>query len=325
MAPGAQVVATVVNIERIEEAILAVPASPLAKEEGARLVQAFMERHAESDSQRFAVLDVERPWHLWLDEWTLLVGCKDAKFDDGQETPLLGEWKSHKEPRRTKAGEIYKGEGPADWLEKMANGPQLGIYALHEVETTGAEYARVMVRAAVKSSPVELWPPNEADGIFILNRDYLMHLKNALLVRAKQIRAAKMSGLVPWEWVSGYRCNHIYGKPCQFLGDCMKHEHPTGQKQAFNADDPGAAAILDALRDHGDSALLEDPRLVILSASAYQNFTTCMERGRRIQYGLGLDDASFNLETGSVFHAGVAQMYREIQMCSKEQQLSTGT
>ena len=49
-----------VDTTTITDAILAVDASPLAKEEGARLCQAYVDKFAESDASRFKVLDVEQ-------------------------------------------------------------------------------------------------------------------------------------------------------------------------------------------------------------------------------------------------------------------------
>lgn len=298
------------DMAAVTEAILTVEASPLAKEEGARLVQAYIDKYAESDAQKFRVLDVEKSWHLWLDDWTLVVGQKDARLQDAV-GPFLLELKTKKEGRRTKAGEFYKGEGPEDWLATISAGPQLAIYALHEVETTGADYARIMVRAAVKSSPVVLWPPNEADGIFILNRDYLKFMRNALLVRASEIRTARALNVLPWDW-TGYKCQHIYGRECAFYQPyCSKHLHPEGRKQIFSATDPGALAITAGLAER--DVVSDDPRIVILSASAYEDYSGCRERGRIIQDGLAPGDDSEALMVGTAFHAGVAQFYREIQ------------
>lgn len=300
------------NWEAIQEAILATDASPLARETAAGLVQAYVEQYAESDAQKFHVLDVERPWFMWLEPNTLLVGQKDARLQDSVGHLLL-ELKTKREGRRTKSGDWYKGEGPLDWLEGISNGPQLGIYALHEAELTGAETIRIMVRCAVKSSPVVLWPENEADGIFLLNRDYLRHLRSALVVKAAQIRAARASGQVPWQWI-GYHCLRMFGKECQhYQPTCKVHLHPTGRVAAFSETDPGYAAVKGALAERGwDEDRLHDPELVILSASAYESYSRCMEMGRIEQDGLGGREDSEALQTGSCFHAGVAQFYRSL-------------
>lgn len=303
------------GLTRVSDAILAVEAGPLAREEGARLCQAYIDKFAAFDAATYRVLDVERPWSRWLDDWTLLVGQKDARLEDA-DGPLLLELKTHKEPRRTKAGEWYKGEGPTDWLQSISIGIQLGIYALDELLTTNAASVRVMVRAAVKSSPVQFWPPNEADGIFHFSWEYLKYVQDALLIRAAEIRAARTTGTVPWDW-TGYKCSHMYGKECAYYQPfCSKHLHPTGRKRIFSETDPGAAAILDGLKNHeGEIDLtLEDPRLVILSASAYEEYSQCREKGRITQDGLGAGDDSEALHIGSVFHSGIAQMYREIKL-----------
>lgn len=297
---------------QLMDSILAVPASPLAREQAATLVEAYVQHYGESDASRFKVLDVERPWHLWLEPDTLLVGQKDARFQDDI-GPLLLELKTKKEGRRTKAGDWYKGEGPMDWLETISNGPQLGIYALHEAEITGAETVRIMVRCAVKSQPVLLWPENEADGIFLLNRDYLRHLRSALVVKAAQIRAARATGAVPWQWI-GYHCLRMFGKECQhYQGSCKPHVHPTGRLRGFNPDDPGYAAVKGALEERDwDEDKLHDPKLVILSASAYESYTRCFEMGRIEQDGLGAGEDSEALQVGSCFHAGVAEFNRSL-------------
>lgn len=297
---------------QLMDAILTVPASPLARETAAGLVEAYIQHYGESDASRFKVVDVERPWHLWLESLTLLVGQKDCRMED-KIGPLLLELKTKKEGRRTKAGDWYKGEGPLDWLESISNGPQLGIYALHEAELTDAETIRIMVRCAVKSQPVILWPEREEDGIFLLNRDYLRHLRSALLVKAAQIRAARLSGQVPWQWV-GYHCLRMFGKECvHYQGSCKPHAHPTGRLRGFNSDDPGYAAVKGALAERGwDEDKLHDPELVILSASAYESYTRCMEMGRIEQDGLGAGEDSEALQVGSCYHAGIACFNRSL-------------
>ncbi len=301
------------NNDSILAAIMEVPAGPLAREEGARLVEAYVAHYAESDAARFTVLDVERPWHLWIQTNTLIVGQKDARLQD-EVGPFLLELKSKKEGRRTKAGDFYKGEGPLDWLESISNGPQLGIYALHESEITGADTIRIMVRCAVKSSPVLLWPENESDGIFLLNRAYLQHLRSALIVKAAQIRAARTSGQVPWQWI-GYHCLRMFGQECKhYQSTCKVHLHPTRRQRGFNPEDPGFAAVKDALAERGwGEDKLQDPELVILSASAYESYTRCFEMGRIEQDGLGAREDSEALQVGSVFHGGVAQYHRDLQ------------
>src|SRR5438874_634846 len=124
----------IIDQSKVLDAILASSENAIAREVGAGLAEAYIAEFAEADAARFKVLQVETPWHLWLDEWTLLVGQKDCRLQDDIGILLL-ELKSHKEPRRTKAGEYYKGDGPQDWLDKISSGPQLAIYALHEIET----------------------------------------------------------------------------------------------------------------------------------------------------------------------------------------------
>lgn len=302
----------------VMDAILAVEASPLSREEGARLCDAYIAHHGARDAERFTVLDVERPWHMWLDDYTLVVGQKDARLQDDR-GPFLLELKTHKEARRTKAGEWYKGESPDDWLQSISAGPQLAIYAMSEQETTGADTVRIMVRAAVKSHPVQLWPPNELDGIFLLNRDYIQYMRNALMVRAAEIRAARATGLLPHDF-TGYKCTHMYGRECTYYAPfCSRHLHPTGRKRAFSATDPGALAIAAAVAERGIDPM--DPRLVILSASAYEEFSQCREKGRITQDGLGAGDDSEALQVGSCFHSGIAAYHRELQI---QQQIVTG-
>lgn len=301
------------NTENIQNAILEVEAGPLAKQAAADLVDAYVARYSESDINKFKVIDVERAWFLWLEPLTLLVGQKDARLEDSA-GPLLLELKTHREARRTKAGEYYKGEGPQSWLADISTGIQLGIYALHEAETTGAESVRVMVRAAVKSTPPEFWPLRDEDGTFAFSRDYLKFVRNALVVRAAEIRAARAKGVYPWDW-SGYKCQHMYGKTCQFWEEmCSKHLHPIGRNRVFSKTDPGAAAIEAGFAERNFEVEPEDPKVVILSASAYEDYSTCRERGRIIQDGLSKGDESMELEIGSCFHAGVAQFHRELQL-----------
>lgn len=289
-----------ISLDAIQDAILAVEASPLAREIGAGLVEGYLAHYAERDAARYRVLESERVWSLWADDFTLLVGAKDAEFEDAN-GPLILELKSKKEGRRTKAGEWYKGEGPQDWLQTISTGHQTGVYALHELEESGAPSIRVMVRAAVKSTPPEYWPPKEEDGIFTFTREYCALLKNAFRVRAAEIRAARSLGIVPWDW-TGYKCGRVFGEQCRFWEDCSRHIHPEGRLQVFSSTDPGRAAIKDALATKGMDEW--EPRLVILSASAYGDYGICREYGRRIQDGHAGNDESMALMIGSVFHAG---------------------
>jgi len=277
---------------------------------GATLAQSYIEYHFERDRGRFRVLDVERPWSLWLDDLTLAVGCKDAKLESDEYGPFLLELKTKKEGRRKKDGDWYKGEGPQDWLDGISTGIQLGFYALHEMEISGEPLVKTMVRAAVKSTPPILWPPVEKAGVFQFDRAYLDHVKSTLLSRAAQIRAARVRGTLPWAW-TGYKCTHMFGKDCQFLEKiCSQHLHPTGRKHLFNPDDPGAAAIEEALsKKYGTGGPIPDT-LVILSASAFEDYDRCFEYGRIVQDGLGEGEESYDLAVGSCFHAGIASYHR---------------
>ena len=52
---------------------------------------------------------------------------------------------------------------------------------------------------------------------------------------------------------------------------------------------------------------------VILSASAYKDGSSCMEKFRILTDGLGPKDESLALDTGTAFHAGAAGYYRQLK------------
>src|SRR5690348_16151058 len=62
--------------ERIISALMSVDVSPLAREHASELFDAWVSEFYERD-QRVRTLAVERGFHVWVDELTLLVGVMD--------------------------------------------------------------------------------------------------------------------------------------------------------------------------------------------------------------------------------------------------------
>ena len=307
--------------QKLLDAILAEDVSPAAKEIGANLLEGWISRFMPEDLTR-KVAAVECGFHIWLDEHTLIIGVQDAIFEDKELGILGGEWKTHKAPRVKLNGEFYKGDTEEDWLNEITTGPQLAIYALalhagvyYESGSTSAirfnvAKPRIFVRAAIKSDPPVYWP-TKSSGIYTFEAKYLDSIESALASKANQIRAARSNTfLVPWQLV-GKQCFDWSREGCQFLKPyCEPHAHPQGKElECFNPHDPAYELAL----KYVDPKRLEDPQLVVLSASSYQLCCTCMEKYRIITGFSGEKDTSIHLEIGHVLHTGAAEFYRQLK------------
>jgi hypothetical protein len=317
-----------IDEQKIIDILVAADLPPSAKELGADLCEKWIARHLKSDLQR-RVLAVECGFHIWIDDKTLVVGMQDGIFQDENGT-LGGEWKSKKAPRVKLNGEPYKGDTEEDWLLEISTGPQLAIYALaqhagifYEVGNPNplrfdVPVPRIMVRAAIKSNPPSFWPEEEANGIFTFQPEYLDGIESALLSCAKQIRGARRDQeIVPWQ-LPGKQC-FGWGRECQFLGSvaapgCVQHCYPIGKEvYIFNPNDPAFEGALKFC----DPKKLENPELVVLSASSYQLFFECAEKFRQITGHGGEKDESEALATGSALHLALAEYYRQVKGMQK--------
>jgi hypothetical protein len=307
------------NLERVTQAIVDSGIGPVAAEEGARLVAAFIDAAPRFPDTGWKTLAVEVPWYMMLRPKTLVVGVMDRIPIDPDGNIWGCEWKSRKEPRMTKAGVPYKGDSEQDWLAEISSGQQVRIYALamrrahfvweDKLSSTlwdGAQLPRLIVRAVVKAVPAYVWPTRPEDGQFTFPEPYLDATEAALVNAAEAIRAARKTGLVPHSLL-GLHCINKYNRLCDFHEPfCSKGLHPIGETWTSpNSTDPGWKAI------EASGADLSDPDVVVLSASSYGTWAQCPEQYRILVAGLGAPQESMALDVGTGLHSGVAQFFRE--------------
>lgn len=303
-----------IDRERVTKAVLETECSPLALEEGAGLVQAWIDRYEEDKDDE--ILAVECGWSVRLDERTWAVGVMDmvAKNEKGV---YAAEWKSTRAPSR------YWGE--EKWLESIRSGPQIAVYALALSQGTFTSReggivnwdvftvkppVRIRVRACVKTAVPDFWPVNPVDGWCEFGPEALDAVAAGFRARAEQVRASRRLGLVPWQ-LTGDHCTK-WNRQCEYYEECREYRYPE-IAVGFDISDPAARLALPYLPDE---ATRQDA--VILSASAYSDYSRCMELGRRKSQGGGKEE-SLALETGTVLHAGIGEFYRQIR---DEQRLS---
>lgn len=313
-----------IDNDRVTAAVIGTGCGPVSMEEGARLAEAWIE-----DESNFAdrILAVEAGFSVRLDELTWLIGvvdliCEDARGVYGRE---------HKTTKE--AGRSWN-EGK--WLDGIKSGHQIACYALalragefyqkeilNEVQGLGSIYSpnavmpiRIRVRAAVKTAIPQFWPADEADGWQEFNEPALEAVRNAFIVKAEAIRAARRRGVIPWQ-LTGSHC-FAYGRFCDYHDSCRAYTWPevgTG----FDSDDPAARAALPFLPEE---AKHEDA--VILSASAYSDWSRCMELGRQNAQGANGEE-SMALQTGTVFHSAIACWYKQLQEYQNENRQTIAT
>lgn len=303
------------NTDLITQAILNLNLSPLAMESGAALVDEWVNKWYGPDSQE-KILAVECGFVLQLETFTYAIGVQDMISEDS--VGVLGnEWKSTKEP-----GKWWNEE---KWLESISTGPQLALYALalHEGGyyekgsnqgiVFGVPEPRIRVRAAVKSQPPQFWPAFPEDGIFTFDARALESARRAFIAKAAQVRLLRELRLVPWQ-LPGTHCT-TFNRTCEFLEKfCKVQNHPVvlegnDKITMFDSSDPAAELALVHIPRH----VLEDDRTVVLSASSYALASQCAEKYRIISGALGGKEDSMALDMGTVLHAGIAEMYRQIK------------
>jgi hypothetical protein len=305
-----------VDQSKVLDAIVNCEVGAGAKQEAGRLIEAYLEKLDSFPDTRIRSLGVEVPWYILLAPQIIAVGVVDRILDDDNMT--VCEWKTRRAPKITKAGVPYKGDTEDDWLAEIGGGVQLAVYGLARREghfllsdnhpklgQTG-KY-QVFVRACVKSEPPAFWPQDSSKGFFVFEDDKLDAVKNAMIIEALGIRAARKSGMVPWQ-IPGDQC-HRYGRDCEHLaGGCRKYDFPVPPKLDWHPTDPGFAAARALGLDPND------PELVVLSQSGYQTSTRCLEKFRREYGGEGQGEESFELEVGTAYHAAVAEINRQISL-----------
>lgn len=292
-----------IDAGKITEAILATGCGPLALEAGSDLVEHWITTW-ESDAAS-EILGIECGWSVQLDDLTWAVGVVDCIMFDG--SPFLNEWKSTKEPGRYWSEE--------KWLESIKSGPQIAVYALAAQRGTFYEGARsfvlgaktpirVRVRACVKTALPMFWPIDPIDGWQEFGEKELETVIRGFRNKAAQIRAMRKMGLVPWQ-LTGRQCME-WNRPCEYYDECRANTFPA-VAIGFDSEDPAATHALPNLPEEA-----RHPDAVILSASAYQDYTSCMEKGRRNALGGGKEE-NLALQTGTVMHAGCAEFYRQLR------------
>lgn len=302
-----------IDFERVVNAIISTDVkSPAAKEAAAELVEAWIAKKGVEDANRFTVVAVECGFHIWLDKKTVVVGVTDAIFNDGG--IIGGEWKSTKGPSQW--------WNESKWLRDIGEGPQIATYALAQqrgrfFEVGGdpagfelnVQRPRILVRAACKTNPVQFWPES-VSGVYEFSDEKLEATANSYLNKAAQIRALRKTGKFPWE-IPGKHCTPFGDKHvCPHFEACTSQSTPVGiPKAVFDPSDPASVAAVAHLLPEQ----INDPDLVILSASSYQTAARCMELYRITAGAYGEKDTNLALDTGSAMHAGLADFYRQLK------------
>lgn len=315
-----------IDTQEIVDAIIATGFGPLAVEQGAALLDAWVDRCYEEDLAR-KVVAVETGFITWIDEKTAIIGVQDLLTEEMVEDISVqmtvgGEHKSTKE--KTK----YWNEN--SWLDSISEGSQLGVYALALRE--GTYYERktekefkpnvprslIRVRAASKSSPPDIWPHDMAKALVEIPQDRIDRVKQALLAKAASIRAMKASGTTPWQ-LSGIWCVNQFRRTCQFHDDCLAGKIPPTGTMKFDSKDPAAQL---AMKHIGER--IHDPELVILSSSSYAAVSECAESYRRISLTDNCEkEESRALDIGSAMHEGLASYYSQIRKIQQSNIIST--
>lgn len=308
------------NDKQIVKVITSTSIAPSAKEQAADLVDAWISENSDFDLQ-YKTVAVEVPWYYWIQPQTVLVGVMDRIAKDAKGT-FGCEWKSAKEPQKNANGEDSAWWNEEVWLKSISEGTQLSIYGLAMLKAhfvpkgvkgpgwmPSVSNPRILVRAAVKSNPVRFWPTNPDDGIFEFPDRYLTDIVTpALIAKAEQLRAAKLSRQIPWA-LPGNHCFNRFRKECPYHQQfCLSHKHPSSKpRDIFDEQDPGYAAFLAS----GALKKKDDPNLIVLSASSFDTAQQCPERYRILVGGYAPKEQDPNLDTGTGMHAGVAEFYRQ--------------
>lgn len=309
------------NLENITAAIVAADISSLAKEEAARLAEAFVEALPRFPDTRWESVALECPWYMLLRPKTLTVGVMDRIAQDPAGVIWGCEWKSRRESKLKKDGTPYKGDSEQDWLAEISSGQQVRIYALAMQRAVFLPFANkneslqlmvsqphLMVRAVIKAIPAFVWPSKAEDGQFTYPQPYLDATEAALINAAEAIRASRRSGRVPHA-LPGLHCTNKYNRICNYHEPfCSKGAHPIGPTYTTaGSTDPGWAAI------EASGVDLADPEVVVLSASSLSNWSQCPEQYRILIGGYGPPQDSMALDVGTGLHVACAETFRQLR------------
>jgi len=312
-----------INRELVFNSLMSAEIGGPAREEGARLVEYVLEELPNLPESQWEVVAIETQFYIRLAPKWYCIGIGDCHFRD-EHGLIHAEWKTKSAPKLTKAGEPYKGQDEDSWLDDISNDEQVAIYALAGregffVNPDGTETLfeskepRVMVRACVKANPPQLWPHDYRKGLYSFPDAAMNATKNALLIKCQQIVAARRSGLLPWNLVGGH-CENKYRRVCEFREEfCKVHLNPPSRWghaiQRLEDMVAGRRKWYELLKVDPN-----DPEVVLLSPSKYEDYTWCMERGRQ-KYEVGTVEndvpPSFEQEIGSVYHIAMASIYSQ--------------
>lgn len=298
-----------INFEAIANELIEYDAPGLAKEEASELVEHWVRENAARDA-KWKILAVECGFVIALDPYTYIIGVQDLIAADAGGI-FGGEWKSTKGPS--------KWWSESKWLEEIGNGSQLAVYALAQAKGTyyekggapegivlGNPSPRIRVRACVKSSPPECWPHDPSEGVFMFGEKDLKAVEDALRAKAETIRALRKSELTPWQ-LPGRQC-YPFNRTCPMLEEYCKPRAYLTPKNVFDPSDPAAMLALPHI-----PADVNDPNVVILSASSYATASECLELYRNVSGATVEKEESMALSVGSVFHVGCASFYRQLK------------
>lgn len=287
----------------IADIIINADAPPRAKEQAAELFDAWRDNYADEDAG-MRVIESEVPWFLWVGDDDLLVGVTDLIATD-EEGLLMCEWKTAKAPTR------YWTE--SRWLESIEHGPQLAIYAMAQAGATFCwrnrapsplylPNPRMLVRAAVKTTPPTFWPRKREMGVFPFDRIDTENTLNAIRAMFRAIRA-NMREPGPWQ-LTGHWCER-FGHVCEFHAQCVKHAAPQfPYAGVLSGTDPGRHALKIALANARD-----DTNIIVLSQTMYSTAANCLELYRLTQGGRS-SRAPIEIVTGQLFHNAIAAHYQ---------------
>lgn len=297
-----------------------------------------------SFDRQFLTLATELPFFFFPDKFTVVVGAQDRiAYDEDcvmrKEAGVIGcEWKS------TKGKTRYWNE--EKWLQGIEAGVQIAVYALahHEgffvlpedatfseriqqygeivVPFLGCPYVLwqpkvrkpyIMVRAITKESPPQIWPSEGQQG-FEFSQVQLKKTRDGLIAKAAAIRAMRMSGAIPWQ-LRGIHCENRFSHTlCQhYNGACAKNRTAVSTPEGVwgvEASDPARSALPAAeamLR-----VKLDDPRVVVLSASSYAEATDCSEKYRLIGHETKENFYQDEIDKGTGLHTALKIYYREM-------------
>jgi|SRR6185369_3026445 len=299
-----------IDTQKIVDAIIASGVGPLAVEQGASLLDKWIDVCYEEDLKR-KVVAVETGFVCFIDDATAIIGVQDLLTEEDG-IIVGGEHKSTKE--RTK----FWNEN--SWLDSISEGSQLGVYALALKEgtyyerATGKEFkpntplSYIRVRAASKSNPPDIWPHDPLRSLVHIKPERIARVRQSLLVKAASVRAMKRSGEGAWQ-LPGIWCVNQFRKTCQFHDDCLTGNVPPSGAVKFDSSDPAAQLSLAHIGDR-----INNPDLVLLSASQYSTVSECAEKYRRINLVDGhTKDGDRALDVGSAMHAGLAAYYEQLR------------